>query len=70
MPYELNKRTDALNIEERQYSSGPEIKFTHFSSCIGVIAKKGAELTAVYLSICAEDGSIFGADAQNVRDVC
>ena len=62
MPYIIKETSSPLKIEERECASGPKIKFTTFTSCIGVIAKKGEKLTAVHLSIYAEDGSIFEAN--------
>ena len=62
MPYTISKTTNPLKINEQEYASGSEIKFTAFTSCIGVIAKKGTELTAVHLVIVAKDGSIFCAN--------
>jgi hypothetical protein len=35
MPYTIRETTNPLEIEEREYASGPEIKFTKFTSCIG-----------------------------------
>ena len=62
MPYTISKTTNPLKINEQEYASGPEIKFTAFTSCIGVIAKKGTELTAIHLVIVAKDGSTFCAN--------
>jgi len=46
MPYTLSKTADLMKIAEQEYGSGPEIKFTAFTSCIGVLARKGARLPA------------------------
>jgi hypothetical protein len=62
MPYTITQATDPLNIKEQEYASGPKIMFTKFTSCIGVIAKKGATLTAVHLVIIAKDESTFDAN--------
>ena len=67
MPYELVEGTNPLQIKEREYASAAEIKFTPFTSCIGVISKKGPTLTAVHLVIIA--GDIFGSDANDVPAV-
>jgi len=63
MAYTISQVTDPLNIEEREYAAGPKIMFTAFTSCIGVIAKKDATLTAVHLVMVANDGSIFDVNA-------
>ena len=67
MPYEIIQATNPLQIKEREYASAAEIKFTRFTSCIGVISKKGPTLTAVHLVIIS--GDIFGSDANDVPTV-
>ena len=62
MAYTLTETKNALSIAEQQYATATKLKFTPFTSCIGVIAKKDEKLTAVHLSIYAEDGSIFEAN--------
>ena len=62
MPYTITETTNPLKIEERECASGPEIKFTKFTSCIGVIAKKGGTLTAVHLSVVDQYGTVFSAE--------
>jgi len=49
--YKLIAAAKATAIAEREYASAEEIKFTPFTSCIGVIAKEGATLTAVHLTV-------------------
>jgi hypothetical protein len=50
VPYTLIEGTDARDIKEYEYASAKkEILFTAFTSCIGVIAKKGDILTGVHL---------------------
>jgi hypothetical protein len=64
VPYIISKATDPLKIKEQEYASAEkEIMFTGFTSCIGVIAKEGATLTAVHLVMVANDGSIFDVNA-------
>jgi hypothetical protein len=67
VPYELIKGTDPLPLKEREYASAAEIKFTQFTSCIGVISRKGPTLSAVHLVIIS--GDIFGSDAIDVPTV-
>ena len=62
MPYTISKATDPLKINEQEYASATKIKFTAFTSCVGVIAKIGATLTAVHLVMVANDGSIFDVE--------
>lgn len=63
MPYKLREASNGLSIKEQEYASAAEIKFTMFTSCIGVIAKKDSSLTAVHLVMKADDDSIFDANA-------
>ena len=63
MPYIIRETTNPLQIKEQEFASAKEIKFTPFTSCIGVIAKKGAKLTAVHLVMVADDGSYFNRNA-------
>jgi hypothetical protein len=67
VPYTISKANDPLKIEEREYASAEKIMFTAFTSCIGVIAKKGAKLTAIHLVMIDKDENIFSPnDATNV----
>lgn len=59
MGYTLTKGTDPMKIAEQQYATGSEIKFTAFTSCVGIIARKGSSLTGVHLVLKAKDESIF-----------
>ena len=56
MPYTITETTNPLKIEERECASGPEIKFTKFTSCIGVVAKHGPVLTGVPLVMLGSNG--------------
>ncbi len=49
MPYNFIKARNALAIDTQEYATAAEIRFTTFTSCIGVIARKGTMLTAVHL---------------------
>jgi hypothetical protein len=69
MPYTIKETTNASKIEERECASDSEIKFSNFTSCIGVIARKGDKLTGVHLSVYDDQGNIFGEDAQDVDRV-
>ena len=70
MPYTITEAADPLNIREAEFASATEIKFTTFTSCIGVIAKKGATLTAVHLVMLDKHDIKFTAtDVSTVVDV-
>lgn len=49
MAYNFIKAKDSNCIGEQEFATATEIKFSKFTSCIGVIAKKGNLLTAVHL---------------------
>jgi hypothetical protein len=63
MPYKLKGGTDPANIAEQEYATSSTIGFTTFTSCIGVIAKKGSELTGIHLVMVADDHSTFDEQA-------
>ncbi len=65
MAYILSEASNIMGIEEREYGSGKEIKFTTFTSCIGVvvIGNGGGGLTGVHLALTGTDGSKFGPAA-------
>jgi hypothetical protein len=63
MAYTFSAAADATKIKEQEYASAAAIKFTKFTSCIGVIAKKGGTLTAVHLVMKASDDTLFDAGA-------
>ena len=70
MPYTISKATDPLKIEEREYASAKKIMFTAFTSCIGVIAKQGATLTAIHLVMVDKDENMFvGNDVTKVLNL-
>jgi len=49
MTYNFIKAKNPNNIKEQQFATANEIKFSTFTSCVGVIAKKGDLLTGVHL---------------------
>ena len=63
MPYTLRPAADAMAIAEQEYATAQEIRFTAFTSCIGVIARQGPNLTAVHLVMRADDDSPFDTPA-------
>lgn len=63
MPYTLQPAQNVMKIEEQQFGSGQEIRFTKFTSCIGVIAREGNKVTGVHLVIISKDDTPFNNDA-------
>jgi len=54
--YQLKEGKDPLMIAEQEYESGTKLKFTNFTSCIGVVAKHGPVLTGVPLVMLGSNG--------------
>jgi hypothetical protein len=69
MPYQLKEGKDPLKIAEQEYSSGPKLKFTNFTSCIAVIAKKGEMLTGVHLVAIGNGGVFMPTDVNRVHNL-
>ena len=65
MAYILSEATNIMGIKEREFGTGNEIKFTAFTSCIGVvvIGNGGGGVTGVHLALTGTDGSNFGPAA-------
>ncbi|EEA96836.1 hypothetical protein [Pseudovibrio sp. JE062] len=64
MPYQLTPAADPMAIAERQYGTKKtEVRFTAFTSCIGIVSRTGDEVTGVHLSIKNENGELFDAAA-------
>lgn len=59
MPYTFTQTTDAMGIKEQEYATAKEVKFTKFTSCVGIISRKGTMLTGVHLVMVAKDSSSF-----------
>jgi len=63
MTYQFTQAADAMAIAEQGYATAAAIKFTGFTSCIGVIAKRGGLLTGAHLVLNAPDGTKFNQNA-------
>jgi len=59
MAYVYTLASDLQNISEQEYGTANEIQFTNFNSCIGVVARKGNNVTGVHLVIVSTDQTIF-----------
>ena len=66
MPYVVNQAANALTIAERQWFTAGQIRFTGFSSCVGLVVLQGGQLTAVHLAQQATDSSWFDTVAAGV----
>ena len=63
MAYQFSLSANPLAIAEQEYATAATVQFTAFTSCIGVIAKKGPMLTGVHLVMTAPDGTLFNQNA-------
>jgi hypothetical protein len=63
MPYTFTQAGDVMAVAEQEYGSAGEIRFTTFTSCIGVIARNGNTVTGVHLVQVAADGTNFDTTA-------
>ncbi|MBR7628941.1 hypothetical protein KAT72_07810 [Aeromonas popoffii] len=63
MPYTFSMANDVTNIEERQYGVSKEIRFSTFTSCIGLVAENGGNVTGVHLSILSDTDELFNDNA-------
>ncbi|MGH0000435.1 hypothetical protein ACQU0X_10205 [Pseudovibrio ascidiaceicola] len=59
----LQEASDVMAIAEREVGCGEgEIKFTGFSSCIGVTVRDGTKVKGVHLALIKPDGNPFNKD--------
>ncbi len=66
MAYTFTEAASPMSIAEREYKLGrSEIRFTNFTSCIGLIRRTGDEVGGVHLVIVSKDGTVFNQDAAN-----
>ncbi len=49
MGYRFFKASDPLEIKEQQYAVGQEIRFSKFTSCMGIIGKQHSDVYGVHL---------------------
>lgn len=63
MAYKFSKAGNPMAIAEQEYGIDKEIKFTKFTSCIGVIAKRNDTLYAVHLVMVGKEDDPFNETA-------
>lgn len=64
MAYNFTEADDVLKIAEQEYaSSDKEIRFTKFTSCIGIISYTDKVLTGVHLVMFSKQDSPFNNEA-------
>jgi hypothetical protein len=65
MPYLLAPGGNAMAIAEQQYAGAGTIRFTPFTSCIGVMGYNAGVVTGVHLVMFAQDDTPFNNAAAN-----
>jgi len=67
--YRLSRAGNILTIAEREYGIGNEIKFTTFTSCLGVMSKVRTEgnIIGVHLGLLSSDSAITPQDVGQVK---
>jgi hypothetical protein len=66
VPYPI-KQGNADNLTEAKFAEGAEIKFTPFTSCIGVVARYGNVLKAVHLVMISNNKKFDALNASFVE---
>jgi hypothetical protein len=62
MAYELTQATQVLAIAEQEYGTANEVRFTRFTSCIGLLGVNGPNVTGVHLVAVSNQGTPFDQD--------
>jgi hypothetical protein len=65
MPYNFAAAGNVLQIAEQQYGTAGTVRFTGFTSCIGLLARNGGNVTGVHLVMVAADNTPFDNAAAN-----
>ena len=63
MSYNFTQPKNEMNITEQEYSASSEIRFSVFTSCIGLIARNEGNVTGVHLVMFSNDDSLFDNSA-------
>lgn len=63
MPYKITPAQDPQAIAERQIGSGPAIRFTPFDSCIGLLGRRGTQVTGLHLVMISGNALFSKQDA-------
>jgi hypothetical protein len=63
MAYNLTQAPQVMDIAEQQYGAANEIRFTTFTSCIGLIGLNGQNVSGVHLVAVSNQGTPFDQTA-------
>jgi len=69
MAYRISRAGNIMSIPELQYGIGAEIKFTAFTSCLGVMSKVRSEgnIIGVHLALMEGNNYVTAQDVGQVR---
>ncbi|PLY42111.1 hypothetical protein CSZ94_12080 [Janthinobacterium sp. ROICE36] len=59
MSYVFTHAANALSIAEQQYATAGTVRFSAFTSCIGLLARNGTNVTGVHLVMFSNTDSPF-----------
>lgn len=59
MSYNFYPASNVMKIAEQQYGTDNEVRFTIFTSCIGLLAKNNNHVTGVHLVMLSENETLF-----------
>jgi len=59
MAYNFAPAGNVMAIAEQQYGTAQEVRFTQFTSCIGLLARAGNNVTGVHLVMVSADDTPF-----------
>lgn len=55
MSFELTQTMMTDHIAELQWGSAPEVKFTYFDSCLGLLGRDGSDIIGAHLVMAKQD---------------
>jgi hypothetical protein len=65
MSYNFTQAANVMSIAEQEYGDAAEIRFSTFTSCIGLIARNAGNVTGVHLVMFSNTDSPFDNAAAN-----
>jgi len=68
--YDFTLAKDTMKIAEQEYGTDAEVRFTIFTSCIGLLARKENNVTGVHLVMFSDTGNVFDNEAAEAAAAC
>ncbi len=59
MSYSFTQAPNAMNIQEQEYGAEIEVRFSMFTSCIGLLALSGNAVTGIHLVMISNSDTLF-----------